>query len=82
MTRNRAEEYRRLAQECLTAARTVSTEEARTAVRAKLWFRLAEEQDDEGAAIQGSVPPIAAEEPQSAAQQQQQIQPKDDDTKE
>jgi hypothetical protein len=53
MTRNRAEEYRRLAQECLTAARTVSTEEARTALieRAKLWFRLAEEQDDEGAAI-------------------------------
>jgi hypothetical protein len=84
MTRNRAEEYRRLAQECLTAARTVSTEEARTALieRAKLWFRLAEEQDDEGAAIQGSVPPIAAEESQSAAQQQQQIQPKDDDTKE
>jgi hypothetical protein len=38
--------------------------------------------DDEGAAIQGSVPPIAAEESQSAAQQQQQIQPKDDDTKE
>jgi hypothetical protein len=48
----------------------------------KLWFRLAKEQDDESANIEGSVPPTTAEESQPAAQQQQQVQPKDDDKKE
>jgi hypothetical protein len=75
MTRTRAEEYRRLAEECLAAVRMVSTEEARAALieRAELWFRLAKEQDDESA-VEGS-------ESQPAAQQQQQVQPKDDDKK-
>ena len=79
MTRARAEEYRRLAQECRTTARTVTTEEARAALieRAEFWFRLAKEQGNENSNI--AVPPSAAEETQPAAQQQQQAQRKDDD---
>jgi hypothetical protein len=82
MTRARAEEYRRLGQECLTTARTVSTEEARAALieRAEFWFRLAKDQD-ESPTIEGLVPPIAPGESQPTAQQQQQVQPKDDDKK-
>jgi hypothetical protein len=74
VTRARAKEYRSLAEECLAAMRTVSTEEARAVLieRAQYWLRLAKEQDDES----------TAGESQSAAQQQQQIQPKDDDKKE
>ena len=81
MTRARAEEYRRLAQECLTTARLASTGEARVASleMARTWFRLAEEQDNESSNIAGSVPPPAAGESQPAAQQQQQVQPKDQD---
>ena|SRR5215472_15602391 len=47
VTRSKAEEYRRLAQECLAASRTVSTEEARTSLvaMAQVWKRLADEQD-------------------------------------
>jgi hypothetical protein len=43
--------------------RWVSTEEARAVLidRAQYWFRLAKEQDDESAAIQGSVPPATEE---------------------
>jgi hypothetical protein len=83
VTRARAEQYRRLAEECLAAMRSVSTEEARAVLieRAQFWFRLAKEQDDESANIEGSVPPTTAEE-WPAAQQQQQVQPKDDDKKE
>jgi hypothetical protein len=79
VTRARAEEYRRLAQECLTTARTVTTEEVRAALieRAEFWFRLAEEQDNESSNVAGPVPPPAAGESQPAAQQQQQVQPKD-----
>jgi hypothetical protein len=53
VTRARAEEYRRLAQECLTTARTVTAVEARAALieRAEFWFRLAKEQDDSAAAL-------------------------------
>jgi hypothetical protein len=82
--RARAEEYRRLAQECLAAVRMVTTKDARVVLieRAELWFRLAKEQDDESANIEGLVPPTAAEESQPVAQQQQQVQPKDDDKKE
>jgi hypothetical protein len=82
VTRARAEQYRRLAQECLAAARMAWTGEARIASleMARSWFRLAEEQDNESANI--AVPPPAAGESQPAAQQQQQIQPKDDDKKE
>jgi hypothetical protein len=83
MTRARAEEYRRLAQECLVAARSASTEEARNTLleMARNWFRLAQEQDHENANVKESAPPLAAAEPQPVAQQQQQIQPKDDEDK-
>ena len=80
MTRARAEEYRRLAQECLTAARIVTTNEARTALieRAEVWLRLAEEQDGETANVEPPMPPNPIED-RPAVQQQQQVQPKDDD---
>jgi hypothetical protein len=84
MTRARAEEYRRLAQECLTAARIVTTKEARTALieRAELWLRLAEEQDGETAQVEPPMPPNPIED-RPVVQQQQQVQPKaDDDNKE
>jgi hypothetical protein len=79
MTRPRADEYRRRAQECLDLAREISLERDRAVVldMAQSWLRLAEEQ--EAAVIQ---PPPVAEQPQPAAQQQQQVQPKDDDKKE
>jgi hypothetical protein len=75
MTRARADEYRRRAQECLDLAREISLERDRAVVldMAQSWLRLAEEQ--EAAVIQ---PPLVAEQPQPAAQQQQQVQPKDD----
>jgi hypothetical protein len=68
----RAVEYRRLAQQYLGLARSVSTEEARVLLvdMAARWLRLAEEQEDESTNVE------------PAAQQQQQVQPKDDDKKE
>ena len=44
---SREAEYRRLARECLEMARTVTTENARTALieMAQVWQRLAAEQD-------------------------------------
>jgi hypothetical protein len=74
VTGRTAQEYRRLAQECRTMARSVSTEEARAALldMAQTWLRLAEEQEL-------AVPPAAVEPAQPAIQQQQQIQPKADD---
>jgi hypothetical protein len=82
MTRARAEEYRRRAQECLDAARLISFETSRAAVieMAQSWLRLAEEQE----AQEESVRSLVSEQPHAAAQQQQQqqVQPKDDDKKE
>jgi hypothetical protein len=75
VTGRTAQEYRRLAQECRTMARSVSTEEARAALldMAQTWLRLAEEQEL-------AIPPAAVEPAQPAVQQQQQqVQPKDDD---
>lgn len=65
---SRAEEYRRLAQECLEVVRTVKNQESRaTLIRmAQIWQRLAAEQE-------------AA---RAQQQQQQQVQAKDDDEKE
>jgi hypothetical protein len=84
VTRARAVEYRRLAQQCLGLARSVSTEEARVLLvdMATHWLRLAEEQEDESANIEAvnSTDPWWKSQP--AAQQQQQVQPKDDDKKE
>ena len=78
MTRARAAEYRRLAQECFELARAVSTEEARASLvaMAEIWLRLAEEQDQ---SPDFTVPPSHAEQP--TMQQQQQVQPKDDGKK-
>jgi hypothetical protein len=83
VTRYRAEQYRRLAEECLAAVHTVSTEEARAVLieRAQFWFRLAKEQDDESTNVEGSIPPTSTPESQPAAQQQQQIQSKNEDKK-
>jgi hypothetical protein len=81
VTRSKAEAYRLLARECLAAARSASTEEGRTALAdmAHHWFRLAEQQDDESASIDGPAPLPAAKDSRPVAQQQQQVQPKEDD---
>ena len=48
MLNRRAEEYRRLAGECLRLVATIATEEARSALieMARVWSRLADEQDE------------------------------------
>jgi hypothetical protein len=76
VTRARAEDYRRRAQECLDLARAISLERERAVLidMAQNWLRLAKDQDAQEEIIQ---PPVT-EQPQ----QQQQIQPKDDDKKE
>jgi hypothetical protein len=80
MTRTRAEEYRRKAQECFDLARAISLKTNRAIVidMAQNWLRMAEEQE----AQEEIAPPPTVEQPQAAAQQQQQVQPKDDDKKE
>jgi hypothetical protein len=82
VTHYRAEQYRRLAEECLAAMRTASTEEARAVLieRSQFWFALAKEQDDESTDVERSIPPTPTSQSQPAAQQQ--VQPKDDDKKE
>jgi hypothetical protein len=85
VTRKKAEEYRRLAQQCLAMARTLSNAEARVSAlqMAQVWQRLADEQDRNPGLVErpppspggGPIQPIVQ-------QQQQQVQPKDDDTKE
>ena len=81
MTRARAEEYRRKAQEYFDLARTISlkTDRATLLDIAQNYLRLAAEQEAQEAVMQ---PPPVAEQSQPAAQQQQQVQPKDDDKKE
>jgi hypothetical protein len=75
VTRTRAEEYRRLAQDCLMAARSASKEDVRSALteQAAYYFRLAEQQD----ANTDSPPPTPVED-RPVVQQQQQDQPKED----
>jgi hypothetical protein len=65
MTRAKAEEYRRQAQECLDLARQISLERDRAIVldTAQSWLRLAEQQEAHGPVVQQQ-------------QQQQQVQPK------
>ena len=48
MTRSRAEDFRRLAQDCLDTACTIPRPEARAILvqMAQLWLRLAEEQEE------------------------------------
>ena len=76
VTRARAEEYRRRAQECLDLARKISLERDRAVILdiAQSWLRLAEQQERQEKIIQ---PPVT-EQPR----QQQQVKPKDDDKKE
>ena len=72
VTHTKAQEYRRLAKECLAMARSVSTKEVRDSLRqmAQVWHRLADELE-QGSEL-GSMP----------VQQQQQVQPKDGDKNE
>ena len=74
MSKERAQEYRRQAQECLAVARTVSNPQGRASLEtlAQMWFRLADKYD----------PPktrtaITQTEPLPAVQQQQ-PQPRQD----
>ena len=84
MTRARAEEYRRRAQECLDLARKISLERDRAVFldMAQNCLRLAKEQE----AQEETVRSLVSEQPHAAAQQQQQqqqqTQPNDDDKKE
>jgi hypothetical protein len=80
LTRARAKEYRRRAQECVDLTRAISLQTERAILMdiAQTYLRLAEEQDAQDEIIQ---PPVTAQ-PQGAAQQQQQTQPKDEDKKE
>jgi hypothetical protein len=73
VTRARAEEYRRRAQECLDLARKISLERDRAVILdiAQSWLRLAEQQERQEKIIQ---PPVM-EQPR----QQQQTEPKDED---
>jgi hypothetical protein len=73
LTRARAEEFRRKAQECFDLARKISLEKDRAVILdiAQSWLRLAGQQET----LQ---PPLTGQ-PQAAAQQQQQTQPKDED---
>jgi hypothetical protein len=71
---NKEDEYRRLARECLRVPHTIVTEEARLALveMARVWTRLAEEQDT------ARLPTINDGPSQQSVvqQQQQQIHPK------
>ena len=80
MTRSKAAEFRRKAQECFDIARSISLETERATLIgiAQTYLELAEEQEAQRAVI----PPPVTEQSQPVAQQQEQIQPKDDDTKE
>ena len=80
VTRARAEEFRRKAQECFDLARTISLQTERAILMdiAQTYLQLAEEQDAQDEIIQ---PPVT-DQPQAAVQQQQQTQPKDQDKKE
>jgi hypothetical protein len=84
VTHRKAEEYRRLAQQCLAMARTLSNAQARVSAleMAQVWQRLADEQDRSPDLADRPPPPPGGEQIQPIAQQQQQVQPKDDDTKE
>jgi hypothetical protein len=84
VTRKKAEEYRRLAQQCLAMARTLSSVEARVSAlqMAQVWQRLADEQDRNPGLVERPPPSPGGPIQPIVQQQQQQVQPKDDDTKE
>jgi hypothetical protein len=84
VTRKKAEEYRRLAQECRAMACTLSNAEARVSAlqMAQVWQRLADEQDRNPDLAERPPPAPGRGQSQPVVQHQQQVQPKDDDTKE
>jgi hypothetical protein len=77
VAKNRADQYRQRAQECLDLARTLSFGTKRQILTdmAQTWLELAEEQE-------AATPPIPSGSDQPIMQQQQQAQPKNDDKKE
>jgi hypothetical protein len=80
VTRKKAEEYRRLAQQCRAMACTLSNAQARVSAlqMAQVWQRLADEQDRHPDLADRPPPPSGAAQIQPVVQQQQQVQPKDD----
>ena len=77
VAKNRADQYRQRAQECLDLARALSFGAKRQVLTdmAQTWLELAEEQE-------AAIPPIPSGSDQPIMQQQQQAQPKNDDKKE
>jgi L-lactate utilization protein LutC len=75
---NRADEYRRRAQQCLEMAAAFKSPQARGSLShmAQVWLRLADNYGDAKVMVGR---PKAAEEARPVVQQQQQIQPKDED---
>ena len=71
----KADECRRLAEQCLRAARATSKKDVRAALlqRAQVWLELA--QWLEGEEGTWALPPAASEHAQPSIQQQQQVQP-------
>jgi hypothetical protein len=84
VTHSKAQEYRRLAEQCLAMARTLSNAQARVSAlqMAQVWQRLADEQDRNPDLAERPPPPPGGGQIQPIVQQQQQIQPRDVDTKE
>jgi hypothetical protein len=80
---SQAERYRRLAQECSEMAHAFPAGERRTSLleMARVWQRLADEQDHAPDFREVPTPLPAAEPTRPIVQQQQQSQPKDDDNK-
>ena len=74
VSRDRADQYRRHAQQCLEVASTLRSHQARDVLlhMAQVWLRLAENYEE--AQMIGR--PKAGDEARAVAQQQQQIQPK------
>ena len=77
---NRADEYRRRAQQCLGMVAAFRDGEARASLSymAQVWLRLADNYQDANKVIGA---PDEAVEVRPAVQQQQQVQPKNEDKK-
>jgi hypothetical protein len=77
---NRADEYRRRAQQCLEMVAAFRDREARVSLSymAQVWLRLADNYRDANKVIGA---PNTAREVRPAVQQQQQVQPKNEDKK-
>jgi hypothetical protein len=84
VTHGKAQEYRRLAEQCRAMACTLSNAQARVSAlqMAQVWQRLADEQERHPGLADRPPPSLGAGQIQPVVQQQQQVQPKDDDKKE